>query len=212
MGQLSRHQELKCLHFINTIVIFIYKETNMTVHFVYIWFDKSRKMFYIGQHSGSIHDNYISSSRWLSSEVRYRPDDFRRKVIKLFDTKNEAQKYEAYLMSFIKDGEFGRKYYNMKNGREKGITPWNKGRKNVFSEDSLEKMSNAKKGRENYWKGKSNPLGAINGKKSAEKQSKTVTGRRIATRPDGTRYWIYPESGCLDNKEQPENPHSITAC
>ena len=60
-------------------------------HFVYMWFDKSRKMFYVGMHSGDIDDGYISSSSWLSAEVRYRPHDFKRRIIKTHTTKTEAK-------------------------------------------------------------------------------------------------------------------------
>lgn len=41
-------------------------------------------------------------------------------------------------------------------------------------------------------KGISNPCSAQNGKKSATKQSATVTGRRIKVKEDGTRVWVYP--------------------
>lgn len=41
-------------------------------------------------------------------------------------------------------------------------------------------------------KGKPNPQAAINGKAGAAKASKTCTGRKLAIRDDGTRYWIYP--------------------
>lgn len=41
-------------------------------------------------------------------------------------------------------------------------------------------------------KGLHDPNGSLNGKKSAHKQSATVTGRKMAIREDGTCYWIYP--------------------
>lgn len=119
----------------------------MSVHFVYIWYDKTRKMFYIGQHSGSINDTYTSSSKWLSGEIRYRPNDFRRKIIKTFSTKNEAQIYEGYLLTLIKTHEFGKKYYNIKQGAPKGNKPWNAGKKQIYSQETLKKMSIAKIGK-----------------------------------------------------------------
>lgn len=42
-------------------------------------------------------------------------------------------------------------------------------------------------------KGKPNPQAAINAKNSAGKISKTCTGRKMAIREDGTRYWINPD-------------------
>ena len=120
----------------------------MTVHFVYMWFDKNRKMFYVGQHSGSPNDNYTSSSRWLSGEINYRPKDFKRRIIKMFSTKNEAQIFEGYLLTLIKQHEFGSKYYNIKQGTPKGTKPWNAGKKNPYSTETLEKMSSAKLGKQ----------------------------------------------------------------
>lgn len=49
-----------------------------------------------------------------------------------------------------------------------------------------------KKGKQAWNKGLPNPNSADNGRKSREKQSKTVTGRKLATLPDGTRHWVYP--------------------
>ena len=164
-------------------------------HFVYMWFDRSRKMFYVGSHSGSVDDGYISSSRWLSGEVRYRPADFKRRVIKFFDTKREAQIYEGYLLTLIQPLEFGTKYYNMKQGREKGCTAHNKGV--PMSAEQKAKLSAARRGKPTT-KGMSFPErsginNVMNNPENKEKLSRRVTGRKMATRPDGTRYWTYPE-------------------
>ena len=182
----------------------------MTVHFVYLWFDKSRKMFYVGQHSGSYNDQYTTSSRWLAGEIKYRSHDFKRRIIKTFSTKNEAQIYEGYLLTLIKDSEWGTKYYNFKQGKPKGIPPWNAGKTNVYSKHTLDKMSKAKLGQVLPTKGKHTNHSAQNGKNGATKLAKTVTGRRMAIKPDGTRYWVYPDADCLVNKEQSANPHSVT--
>jgi len=50
-----------------------------------------------------------------------------------------------------------------------------------------------KKGKQAWNKGLPNPTAADNGRKSREKQSKTVTGRTLATASDGKRYWVYPD-------------------
>jgi hypothetical protein len=149
-------------------------------------------MFYVGQHSGSYDDNYLSSSGWLSGEIKYRPYDFKRRIIKSFSTKNEAQIYEGYLLTLIKDSEWSTKYYNSKQGKPKGIKPWNANKSNVYSNDTLEKMSKAKLGKPSPTKGTRMAKSAENGRKSAKKLSQTVTGRKLATREDGTRYWVYP--------------------
>ena len=115
--------------------------------FLYIWHDKCRKMFYVGMHEGNITDNYISSSRWFNGEHQYRPNDFKRKIIKTFNDRKTARKEEARVLRMIKESEFGKKYYNLKNGRPSGSEPWNKGKKNIYSQETLQKMSIARKGK-----------------------------------------------------------------
>ena len=115
--------------------------------FLYIWHDKCRKMFYVGMHEGNITDSYISSSRWFNGEYQYRPNDFKRKIIKIFNDRKSARKEEARILRMIKEFEFGKKYYNLKNGRPSGSEPWNKGKTNIYSEETLQKMSIARKGK-----------------------------------------------------------------
>lgn len=55
------------------------------------------------------------------------------------------------------------------------------------------------KGQEAWNKGKLNPTAAENGKKSAKKQSNTITGRRIFRLPDGRRVWVYPNDPAFDS-------------
>jgi hypothetical protein len=101
-------------------------------------------MFYVGMHEGDITDGYISSSRWFNGEQQYRPNDFRRKILKTFNDRNSARKEEARFLHMIKESEFGKKYYNLKNGRKSGSEPWNKGKKNIYSQETIQKMSVAK--------------------------------------------------------------------
>ena len=116
-------------------------------YFLYVWYDKYRKMFYVGMHEGNITDGYISSSRWFNGEHQYRPNDFKRKIIKTFNDRKTARKEEARILRMIKESEFGKKYYNLKNGRPSGGEPWNKGKKNIYSQETLSKMSKAKIGK-----------------------------------------------------------------
>ena len=161
-------------------------------YFLYIWHDKCRKMFYVGMHEGNITDGYVSSSRWFNGEHQYRPNDFKRKIIKTFNDRKTARKEEAKILRMIKESEFGKKYYNLKNGRPSGTPPWNKGI--PMSDEQREKLSSAKKGKPSPHRGKKFPKlqGLNNGMSKPEskhKLSKRVTGRKMSTRPDGTRYW-----------------------
>lgn len=178
---------------INSIITHFYKEVNMTVHFVYMWYDTIRRMFYVGQHTGSYDDQYTTSSRWLAGEIRYRPHDFKRRIIKTFHTKNEAQKYEGYLLTLIKPHEFGSKYYNMKQGKPIGTPSWNSGKSGIYTEEHRKRISDYRKGKPTT-KGKRSAHSAENGKKGAAKLSTKATGRTREYREDGSWTWKYPEA------------------
>jgi hypothetical protein len=159
--------------------------------FVYIWRDTLRNMYYVGSHTGTPDDGYISSSHWLTAEVRYRPKDFRRKIIKFVDLPD--LKIEEYkFINLIKDHEFGVRYYNLKQGKPKGLAPWNKGTKGQYSEEYRKKLSDKRKQGSSWNKGLTNPLAADNARKGAEKLSVKAKGRTRLYREDGTWTWQYP--------------------
>ena len=145
-------------------------------------------------HSGKISDAYVSSSRWLTAEIRYRPHDFKRRIIKTHTSRTRAKLHEGKLLSLIKEHEFGTKYYNYKHGKPKGSDPWNKNKTGVYSEETKQKMSLARQGKPSPTKGMTMSKSAENGKKSAAKISAKVTGRKRKYLPDGTWTWEYPKS------------------
>ena len=159
------------------------------VHFIYLWYDRSRKMFYVGQHSGELDDGYLSSSKWLSGEIRYRTLDFKRRILKICSSKNEAQILEGQLLQKIREHEFGTKYYNGKQGKPKGHSPWNKGR---FKPKTPKPKSI-----------RTNPASAANARKGADKLRLKATGRKRSYRPDGSWTWEY-KTPVLGNKEPAE--------
>ena len=74
--------------------------------FIYIWFDKKNKMFYIGSHWGTETDGYICSSNWMRDAYRYRPHDFKRKILKkIYTNRFDLLKEEERWLSMIKDHE-----------------------------------------------------------------------------------------------------------
>lgn len=50
--------------------------------FVYIWFDKKYKRYYIGSHWGTEDDGYICSSKMMRQSYNRRIQDFKRRIIK----------------------------------------------------------------------------------------------------------------------------------
>lgn len=65
--------------------------------FVYIWYDRRRKLYYIGSHWGTEDDGYICSSNRMRDAYRRRPQDFKRRIVdvvyedrvKLYESENE---------------------------------------------------------------------------------------------------------------------------
>jgi hypothetical protein len=88
--------------------------------FVYIWFDRKHKRYYIGSHWGTEDDGYICSSRWMRKAYKRRPEDFKRRIIsKVFTDRKELLNKEFEWLSLIEDAQLKYKYYNAtkhKNG------------------------------------------------------------------------------------------------
>jgi hypothetical protein len=87
--------------------------------FVYIWFDRKHKRYYIGCHWGSEDDGYICSSTWMNKAYKIRPDDFKRRVIKTNITSRpdmyiEEQQYlDMIKQEEIKPKNIMPRYYNL---------------------------------------------------------------------------------------------------
>lgn len=80
--------------------------------FVYVWFDKKRKKYYIGSHWGTETDGYVCSSNIMRKAYRRRSQDFKRRVVCLCSTKQllleEENRYLAIASNKNKE-----KYYNI---------------------------------------------------------------------------------------------------
>lgn len=81
--------------------------------FVYIWYDKKHKRFYIGSHWGNETDGYICSSRWMRKAFKRRPEDFKRKIVCLCSNKKLLLEEEQRWLSMINPKLSGIKYYNI---------------------------------------------------------------------------------------------------
>ncbi len=120
--------------------------------FVYIWRDRKHKRYYIGSHWGTEDDGYICSSRWMRNSYRRRPEDFKRKTIsKNLKSVRETFVEEQKWISLIKEFELGVRYYNRTRNVIHGDGVDRKG----ISEQTREKMRQAKLGTSNIHKGKS---------------------------------------------------------
>lgn len=87
--------------------------------FVYIWYDRKHKRYYIGYHWGHDHDGYICSSSWMKQAYKLRPQDFKRRILKTnIKCKKEALAEERRWLSLIKPEEVGKRYYNLNLGSQ----------------------------------------------------------------------------------------------
>ena len=81
--------------------------------FIYIWFDRKRKMFYIGCHWGTLDDGYICSSKWMRDAYRYRPQDFKRRIIQRNIKRKDLLTEEHKWLQLIETKDIGNRYYNL---------------------------------------------------------------------------------------------------
>jgi hypothetical protein len=120
--------------------------------FIYIWYDSRRKMYYIGSHYGTKDDGYICSSNRMRDAYRRRPQDFRRRILKINILRNELLDEEYKWLQLIPDDELGKKYYNLRKHKwGHWSTDENKrltvGEKISASPNRAKNISNANKGR-----------------------------------------------------------------
>lgn len=84
--------------------------------FVYIWYDRKHKRYYIGAHWGYETDGYVCSSPWMKQAYKHRPQDFKRKILKrIYTNRKDTFIAEEKYLDLIKKEEFGKRYYNLKN-------------------------------------------------------------------------------------------------
>jgi len=123
--------------------------------FVYIWYDRKNKMYYIGSHWGTPDDGYICSSPKMLRAYARRRDDFKRRIIKFgFLSQKELLEEEDRWLRMIdpsktvtankrlRDREKNVRYYNI---NLKAWESWHhiEGRKKTIGQ----KISASKKGK-----------------------------------------------------------------
>jgi len=87
--------------------------------FVYLWYDKKHKRYYVGCRWGNINDGYVCSSSWMRQAYGGRPKDFKRRILKTnILTREELYNEEQRWLYMIKEGEISPKtssprYYNL---------------------------------------------------------------------------------------------------
>jgi len=108
--------------------------------FVYIWYDRKRKMYYIGSHWGTEDDGYICSSNRMRDAYRRRPQDFKRRIVeRVITDRNTLLEIEEKWLKRVKRKQC---YYNLRFTTSK--SNWtSKGQH--LTEEHKQKL------RENHW-------------------------------------------------------------
>ena len=84
--------------------------------FVYLWYDRKHKRYYIGCRWGTEDDGYICSSSWMKKAYRIRPEDFKRRILsRIYTNKKDLLEEEYRWLSKTKTEELGKRYYNIYN-------------------------------------------------------------------------------------------------
>lgn len=111
--------------------------------FIYLWYDRKHKRYYLGRHWGTEDDGYICSSTNMRNNYNNRPDDFKRRIIKrVYTSQEDLVLEEQRWLDFIHPKECEVRYYNK---TLKSTVPTMRGRKHT--EETKIKMSQTAKGR-----------------------------------------------------------------
>ena len=119
----------------------------MKTGFIYIWYDRKNKKYYLGCHWGTEDDGYICSSNSMREAYRRRPQDFKRRIIKRNIEKCDLLSEEHKWLALISESELGKKYYNLYTSNTSLRLAWaaNKGRKH--SDNEKIKRANSNRGK-----------------------------------------------------------------
>ena len=82
--------------------------------FVYIWYDRKHKRYYVGSHWGTIDDGYICSSPWMKQAYKRRPQDFKRRILSyVYTNRKDLYECETRFLQMIREDEIKVRYYNL---------------------------------------------------------------------------------------------------
>jgi hypothetical protein len=147
--------------------------------FIYLWYDRKRKMFYLGSHWGTIDDGYICSSNRMRDAYRRRPNDFKRRIVKTSVSRETLLDEEYKLLSKISDDELGKRYYNLRKHKW-GHWSTDENRRNVVIQKAIGNKSRLgdHKTIEERKKISESLTGRKRSQESIEKQRQSLIGRK----------------------------------
>ena len=142
--------------------------------YVYEWFNvKTNEIFYVGKGKGNRYQIGVKRNKLFLEYYKNNECDVR--IIKYFETENEAFEYERLRIEYLKDKN--QCMCNIRHGGYGGITNWwTPDIKNYYSKNNIMKLQNQKERMS-----KNNPMKNPNTVKKvvAKKSKKIVIGNKI---------------------------------
>lgn len=94
--------------------------------FIYVWYDRSKKLYYVGSHWGHEDDGYVGSGgQGFKNAKKRRPHDFKRRIVaRVYTNREDTFAEEQRWLSMIKPHELSQRrrdrhpeirYYNYTN-------------------------------------------------------------------------------------------------
>lgn len=149
----------------------------MKYHYVYIVTNLINNKKYVGKRTCSCKiedDNYLGSGILISRAIsKYGEENFKKEIIKVFNTADEAFEYEEYLtikLNVVSSEE----YYNLKIGGKGKWIPM------LGDENPMKKEENKKYGKNNHFYGKTHTAEAVAKIKAVnrEKENNAFWGKK----------------------------------
>jgi|AntAceMinimDraft_18_1070375.scaffolds.fasta_scaffold00869_25 group I intron endonuclease len=189
------------------------------MNFVYLTTNKLNSKQYVGSHRGNLNDSYLGSGLYLSESINlHGKENFKRKILEITKTRKEAFDLEEFYIK--KFNTLRPKGYNISptggmnewggihseetkrilSEKRKGKTPWNKGKKGIYSKETLEKMrmNSNNTGKYNPMFGKKGADSPIFGIKKTKEHIKKLSESKMGNKnPNAKKYFIQTP----DNKE-----------
>lgn len=153
----------------------------MKYGFVYLWYDRKHKRYYVGCRWGNINDGYVCSSSWMKKAYKNRPEDFKRRILKTnIETRQQMFLEEERFLKMIKETEIkplniNPRYYNL---NIKNNEVWHKYEENLKTIGA--KISAAKKGKSTGPCSPEKAKAISEAKKAKFEQKQLETGSKIS--------------------------------
>lgn len=151
--------------------------------------------------NGSANKGNPNCGGWQRGLTKEMLEKRKHKEFYLFIDKSKEKRKPTYSAERRKKLSDQKKLYweNYRNSHSKKPKEQKRSRSEAAKQyfqnhpEKKKELSLKLKGKTAWNKGLPNPISAESGRKGARKLSETVAGRKLVTKDNGERYWVYPE-------------------